>query len=117
MLMINILGALLIIAIVYWFWLFKPKQVQSNDNKVVIVFDNGIYQPAQIKVVAGKELTLNFDRQDSAPCSETVIFPQLDISKTLVMGDANTLKIPQLKVGEYDFHCQMQMYKGKLIVQ
>ena len=32
MLMINIGGALLIAAIIYWFWLYKPEQTQSNDS-------------------------------------------------------------------------------------
>ncbi|WP_166111131.1 cupredoxin domain-containing protein [Pseudoalteromonas sp. Z9A5] len=117
MLMINILGALLIAAIIYWFWLYKPEQTQSDDNKVKVVVNNGVYQPGHIKVVANKEVELTFDRQDSAPCAEMVIFPQLDISKTLVIGDGNTIKLPALEAGEYDFHCQMQMYKGKLIAQ
>jgi plastocyanin domain-containing protein len=116
MLMINVIGALLIVAIIYWFWLYKPKQVQSNDNKVTITVNSGVYQPAHIKVTANKEVQLTFDRQDSAPCAETVILPELNISKTLAMGDKNTVKLRALKVGEYNFHCQMQMYKGTLTV-
>ncbi|MGK2234980.1 MAG: plastocyanin domain-containing protein [Pseudomonadota bacterium] len=117
MLMINIGGALLIAAIIYWFWLYKPEQTQSDDNKVTIVVDNGVYKPRHIKVAANKEVVLTFDRKDSAPCAETVVFPQLDISKTLAMGDGNMVKLPALEAGEYDFHCQMQMYKGKLVAE
>ncbi|WP_372761855.1 cupredoxin domain-containing protein [Pseudoalteromonas sp.] len=117
MLMVNLLGAILIAVIIYWFWLYKPQQVSSDDNNVTVLVSNGVYQPAQIKVVANKALTLTFNRQDSAPCSETVIFPQLEISKTLLKGEGNTLELPALKAGEYDFHCQMQMYKGKLIAK
>lgn len=81
----------------------------------MIVVDNGVYKPGHIIVAANKEVVLTFDRKDSAPCAETVVFPQLDISKTLAMGDGNTVKLPTLEAGEYDFHCQMQMYKGKLV--
>lgn len=117
MLMINILGAILIAAIIYWFWLYKPKQIQTDNNTVTIVVDNGVYQPGNIKVAANKQVTLTFNRKDSAPCAETVVFPELDISKSLAMGDDNKITLPALKAGEYDFHCQMQMYKGKLIAE
>jgi plastocyanin domain-containing protein len=117
MLMINIFGAVLIVAIIYWFWLYQPAQTRSNDNTVTIVVANGVYQPANIKVVANKKVILTFDRKDSAPCAETVVFPQLDISESLAMGDGNNITLPALEVGEYDFHCQMQMYTGKLVVQ
>ncbi|WP_290487919.1 cupredoxin domain-containing protein [Idiomarina sp. UBA3162] len=26
------------------------------------------------------------------------------------------IQIPALEPGEYDFHCQMQMYRGKIVV-
>lgn len=116
MLMINILGALLIAAIIYWFWFYKPQQVQSTNNKITITVNNGVYSPAHIKVAANKEVELTFNRQDGTPCAETVIFPALDISKTLAMSENNILKLPALQAGEYAFHCQMQMYKGTLLV-
>ena len=116
MLMINLLGAVLIVAIIYWFWLYKPKQIHSNDNTQTIVVDNGVYQPSHIKVAANKKVTLTFDRKDSANTAETMVFPQLDVSESLAMGD-NTITLPALKAGEYDFHCQMKMYKGKLIAE
>lgn len=117
MLLINLLGVLLIAAIIWWFWLYKPRQVASNNNQVDIVVNNGVYQPGNIKVSAGEKVKLRFDRQDSAPCAEMVIFPQLDISHELKMGPDNKIALPALEHGEYDFHCQMQMYKGKLIVE
>lgn len=117
MLYVNVLGIALIAAIVWWFWLYKPQQVASNNNQVNIVVNNGVYQPSNIKVNAGEKVNLRFDRQDAAPCAEMVIFPQLDISQELTMGTNNQLAIPALEQGEYDFHCQMQMYKGKLIAK
>lgn len=117
MLLINILGALLIAAIVWWFWLYKPQQVNSNDNIVKIIVNDGVYQPSNIKVVAGKDVQLRFERQDASPCAEMVIFPQLNISRELKMGKDNKIDLPELQPGEYDFHCQMQMYKGKLVAE
>ncbi|MBU3019574.1 cupredoxin domain-containing protein [Paraglaciecola agarilytica] len=117
MLYVNVLGIALIAAIVWWFWLYKPQQVESNNNQVSIVVNHGVYQPSDIKVKAGEKVNLRFDRQDSAPCAEMVIFPQLDISQELSMGTNNQLELPALDRGEYDFHCQMKMYTGKLIAE
>ncbi|WP_166422976.1 cupredoxin domain-containing protein [Paraglaciecola sp. 20A4] len=115
MLLINILGAVLIVAIVWWFWLYKPQQVEFSDNQVDIIVNDGVYQPSNIQVKAGQEVQLRFERIDAAPCAEMVIFPQLEISKELKIGKDNRVMLPALEKGEYDFHCQMQMYKGKLI--
>lgn len=117
MLFINLLGALLIVAIVWWFWLYTPKRAQSTSNQIKILVNNGVYQPSNITVSAGTKITLDFDRQDPAPCAETVIFPQLDLSLALKMGQSNRIELPALSEGQYDFHCQMQMYKGKLIAE
>ncbi len=115
MLIINLLGVLLIAAIVWWFWFYTPKPTQSTSNQIKILVNNGIYQPSNISVSADTKITLDFDRQDPAPCAETVIFPQLDLSLGLKMGQGNRIELPGLSEGEYDFHCQMQMYKGKII--
>ena len=64
-----------------------------------------------------KDVQLRFERQDASPCAEMVIFPQLNISRELKMGKDNKIDLPELQPGEYDFHCQMQMYKGKLVAE
>lgn len=115
MLMINVCGALLIALIIYWFWLYTPKQMNSKSNAVTILVKNGIYQPNHINMAANSAVSLNFDRQDKSPCAETVQFPELGINKSLSIGD-NNVELGVLDVGEYAFHCQMNMYKGKLTI-
>ena len=72
MLLINLLGVLLIVAIIYWFWWYEPNKVNSDSNQITITVSNGVYSPAYIKVAANTPLTLSFNRQDSSPCAETV---------------------------------------------
>ncbi|MTJ01377.1 MAG: hypothetical protein FH730_02900 [Idiomarina piscisalsi] len=50
-------------------------------------------------------------------CSETLLIPDLGISDTLPTKKLKLIELPVLKTGEYDFHCQMQRYLGKLIVK
>jgi plastocyanin domain-containing protein len=114
---INIIGLLLILGIVKWFWLTKPTLSTHASETITIVVKDGIYQPAVIKIKAGQVITLNFLRQDPTPCSEMVIFPELNISMTLPLSSKKSLTIEPKNPGRYPFTCQMGMYKGTLIVE
>ena len=117
MLIVNIAGLLLIAVIVWWFWLYTPKETELGADDLVIVVENGIYSPARIKLPPGQAVEIKFMRKDQSPCSETLLIPSLQISDTLPLNKLKTIQLPALSAGEYDFHCQMQMYRGQITVQ
>ena len=117
MLIINIAGIGLIALIVWWFWLYKPKEAALGDNDLVITVENGVYTPSRIKLSPGSPAEIKFLRKDESPCSETVLIPVLQISETLPINRLKVIQLPAMKPGEYDFHCQMQMYRGQITVQ
>lgn len=118
LLLINIIGLALIALIVYWFWIYKPKNVQAKDKDTInVIVEDGVYQPSHISVPSGTEVTLEFHRKDETPCAEMVIFPDLDISESLPLNKTKSIKLKSLEKGSYQFHCQMQMYKGELVVE
>ncbi len=117
MLIINLLGLLLIALIVWWFWLYKPKDTELGEGDLLIVVENGIYSPSRIKLPANKASEISFIRRDATPCAEMVLIPELQISETLPLDQTKTIQLPALDKGHYDFHCQMQMYRGQLIVE
>lgn len=114
--MINLAGLALIGLIVWWFWLYRPPEVALQDEVLEIIVEDGVYQPARLRVPAGRPVSLRFIRRDDSPCAETVIFPGLDISASLPVGRPTRVQLPAMETGEYDFHCQMQMYRGVLKV-
>lgn len=114
--LINILGLLLIALIVWWFWLYKPSDISLSEDSIVVTVENGIYQPSRIKVSAGQPITLTFIRKDASPCAATVIFPDAEISEELPLNKAKVIVLPTMQPGEYSFTCQMQMYRGTLVV-
>jgi len=114
--MINIAGLLLILLIIWWFWLSKPKAVTQQSEQLDVMVDNGVYTPAHIQVEQGKPLTLRFIRKDASPCAEKVIFDSLNISADLPIDQPVDIQIPTQNTGNFDFTCQMQMYRGKLTV-
>ncbi|MDF0534672.1 cupredoxin domain-containing protein [Shewanella sp. A32] len=117
MLLINIAGIVLIATIIWWFWLYKAKEATVGENDLVITVENGTYSPSRIKVPAGEPVELKFMRKDQSPCSEILLIPDLQISDTLPLNKLKSIRLPALKSGAYAFHCQMQMYRGEIIVK
>ncbi|MAD65448.1 MAG: cupredoxin domain-containing protein [Porticoccus sp.] len=117
MMIINIAGLALIALIVWWFWLYKPKEAELGENDLVITVENGTYSPSRIKVPSGEPVEIKFMRRDQSPCSETLLIPELQISDTLPLNKLKTIQLPAMSSGEYAFHCQMQMYRGQITVQ
>lgn len=117
MLIVNLLGILLIATIVWWFWLYKNDEVSMQENGITIIVENGIYLPSRIKLKANQSTTIRFLRKDATPCSATIQIPELEISEELTKDKLISIALPPMEKGEYPFHCQMQMYKGVLLVE
>ena len=117
MMIINLIGLLLIGLIVWWFWLYKPEEATVGEEGLVITVENGTYFPSRITVAAGSPVEIKFLRKDQSPCSETLLIPDLQISDSLPHNKLKTIQLPAMKAGSYDFHCQMQMYRGQITVQ
>jgi plastocyanin domain-containing protein len=116
-LIVNLTGLALIVLIVWWFWLSSPKAQKASSNFVDILVDNGTYTPSRIEVEAGKKTRLRFLRKDASPCAEKVVFEKFDISADLPLNEIREIEVTPGEPGEYVFTCQMQMYKGSLVVK
>ena len=116
-LLVNLLGIGLIAFIIWWFWLSKSRNnTIRNQEAIEIIVESGIYAPSSIEVAGDKPVKLTFIK-DPSPCAEKVIFPQLGISADLPLKNETALELPRAVKGEYEFTCQMGMYRGTLIVK
>ena len=116
---VNLGGVVLIGLIVWWFWLAGPrsKAVTGLSGPVEITVEGGVYTPARIEVPVGKPITLRFLRRDASPCAEKVIFADLNASSDLPVGKPQDITLTPTKPGEFEFTCQMGMYRGVLSVK
>lgn len=115
--LVNLFGLLLIGAIVWWFWLSKPRARRMESAVIEVRVADGAYQPARIEVPAGKEVTLRFLRTDPTPCARTVVFDALNISRHLPLNEAQEITLVLPQPGEYEFACEMRMYRGSLVAK
>jgi Cu+-exporting ATPase len=76
----------------------------------------GGYDPAEIHVAEDLPVRLVFHREETAPCSERVVFPDLGISATLPAYRDTAVELPAGKAGTHSFTCEMEMLHGRLIV-
>ena len=77
---------------------------------------NGSYQPSEVHVSAGQPTRLIFRREETAPCSERVVFPDFGISVMLPAYAEVEVDLPASEPGEHEFTCEMEMLHGRLIV-
>jgi plastocyanin domain-containing protein len=115
---IDIAGLALIGLIVWWFWLYRPQAARAAGSQPIeVVVADGVYTPARIEVSAGKPVTLRFLRQDPSPCAEKALFDGLGVSADLPVGKPLDVTVTPPQPGEYEFTCQMRMYRGRLIAR
>ena len=116
--LVNLGGLLVIGLIAWWFWYSKPRgRKESGAQPIDVVVDNGVYTPARIEVPVGRPIILRFLRKDASPCAEKVIFDDLGISADLPVDEKTDVIVTPQKPGEYEFTCQMKMYRGVLAAQ
>jgi plastocyanin domain-containing protein len=115
-----LLGAATLSVLVIWFFFYSEKKgirlaVSAGVQEANIVVKGG-YTPDVLVVKAGQPVRLNFIQQETASCSEMVLFPDFNRSAKLPTGEIVSIEFTPEKPGEYDFQCQMGMLHGKLIV-
>lgn len=118
---VTLVGVLLIGLIVWFFWLKRATGtragITSSGYQEAMILVKGGYTPDVIVVQAGKPVRLNFRREETASCSEKVVFADFNKSADLPTGETVPVEILPEKAGEYEFACQMGMFRGRLIVE
>ncbi len=112
---VSIIGVLLI-AFIYWFFFRKRDTVVVAKESGDIIVDGG-YKPSIIKIKKGQKTTISILRKDPNTCLEEFILPDFKISKYLPLNEKVEIEITPDKSGEFPFHCGMNMFRGKVIVE
>ncbi len=122
------LSGTFLIGFIYWFFFgkkssFAPddakamtgKEAADGQNMINILIEGG-YQPDVIRLKKDVKTTLILKRTDANSCLEDFIIPDLKIKKYLPLNKEVKIVLKLDRMGSWNFHCGMNMYHGKLIV-
>jgi Cu+-exporting ATPase len=88
--------------------------LQSGAQEVRVLVKNG-YDPDTILVEAGRPVRLHFYRDETADCSERVVFDSLHIDEALPPFQTTTIEFLPPEPGDYPFRCGMSMIRGRVV--
>ena len=119
--LVTIFGILLIV-FVNWYFFFSKKEkvrasVKEGSVQEIKVIVKGGYDPDVIVVKKGMPVKIDFYRDETADCSEEIVFGDFNIRKSLPAYKTTSIEFTPEKPGEYTFTCGMGMMRGKLIVE
>lgn len=120
-LLVTMSGVAAMGLVAWFFWGPRGEGVRaaltSEGRQEAVILVKGGYTPDIIIAEAGTPLRLTFLREESAACSETVLFPDFGRSVELPEGQAVEVDLLPEHPGEYGFACQMGMLRGTLVVR
>ncbi|MBA2341575.1 MAG: cupredoxin domain-containing protein [Pyrinomonadaceae bacterium] len=110
-----------VIGIVLWYFFGERESVAAalgaSGVQEIKVTVKGGYSPDVIVVKQGAPVRLDFYRDETASCSEQVIFGDFGIARDLPAFKTTQIEFTPEKAGEFTFTCGMSMMRGKLIVE
>lgn len=110
-----------LIGFVLWYFFGERERVAASVGErgvqEIKVTVKGGYSPDVIVVREGAPVRLNFYRDETASCSEQVIFKDFGIVRDLPSFKTTPVEFMPDKTGEFTFTCGMNMLRGKLIVE
>jgi len=119
--LVTIFGVLLIVFVNWYFFVSKKEKVKASVKESGIqeikVIVKGGYTPDVIVVKKGMPVKIDFYRDETADCSEEIVFGDFNIRKSLPAYKTTSIEFTPEKPGEYTFTCGMGMMRGKLIVE
>jgi plastocyanin domain-containing protein len=119
-LIVTLLGVLLIVLVNWYFFFSRRKSASAGVKKGGIqeakIIVKGGYDPDVIIVKKGIPVRLDFYRDETDDCSDTIVFGDFKIRKPLPAFKTTAIEFTPHEEGEYVFTCGMGMLRGKLIV-
>lgn len=117
---VTVAGIAAIVFVLWYFFGEKQRAAASvgeSGVQQIKVTVKGGYSPDVIVVKQGMPVRLDFYRDESASCSEQIIFADFGISRMLPAHKTTPIEFTPDKAGEFTFTCGMNMMRGKLVVE
>ena len=114
-------GGVAAVGFVLWYFFGEREAAEAvaADGGVqeVKVTVKGGYSPDVVVVKRGAPVRLDFYRDETASCSEQVVFGDFGVAKDLPAYETTPVEFTPDKAGEFTWTCGMGMLRGKLVVK
>ncbi len=118
---IVLIGGVALIGLTLWYFFGEREKVSASANESGVqeikVTVKGGYSPDVIVVKQNQPVRLDFYRDETASCSEQIVFGDFGIARDLPAYQTTPIEFTPDKPGEFTFTCGMNMMRGKLIVE
>jgi plastocyanin domain-containing protein len=116
-----LVGGLALIGLILWYFFGERERTVAAEGaggvQEVKITVKGGYSPDLIVVKQGRPVRLDFYRDETASCSEEVVFGDFGIARPLPAFETTSIEFTPDRAGEFTFTCGMNMLRGKLVVE
>jgi plastocyanin domain-containing protein len=100
----------------------KPESsiAPAAPGELRVIADEHGFTPSSLPIAKGAPgslATVTFVRTSDQTCATEVVFPDLDVKKTLPLNELVAVSVPSDAARTLSFQCGMGMYKGALLVK
>ena|SRR6266850_3145095 len=102
-----------------WILLFAGCQQgpSSQSREIHVDVTERGFEPADVKVPAGKAVTLVMTRKTDQTCAKEVLFPSLNQRYPLPLNQAVRIELPASQKGTLSYQCGEKMIGGQVVVE
>lgn len=89
----------------------------SRSGEVHVDITDRGFEPADVKVPAGKAVTLIMTRKTDQTCVKEVLFPSLNQRYPLPLNQAVRIDLPASQKGTLTYQCGEKMIGGRVVIE
>ena len=93
--------------------------VSSVDAQKVSVraLNTGLYDKTEVTIKAGQPVEFTFSADKDSGCGRQLLIPKFGVNLVSQNGEPHTVTFTPKEPGVYEYHCGMNMFRGKLLAK
>jgi plastocyanin domain-containing protein len=95
----------------------ESKSPRPADGAIAIAVTEKGFEPAVVRVPAGKLVTLVVTRKTERTCAKQIVIAEENVKKDLPLGEPVEISFTPTRTGEIRYACGMDMLSGRVIVE
>lgn len=116
-----VVGGAALVLFLLWFFFGERETVSAAAGaggvQEIDITVRGGYAPDRVVVRAGSPVRLNFYRDETSSCGETVVLAGFGVARQLPAFKKTAVEFTPKRPGEFTWTCGMSMMRGKLVVE